>query len=82
MRKGISGAWNILVLAAVAWGAWWAWQAISGGPKSTAPPGPVLDIDKQCRIAADTGQCICRHAQTGERLSLPYEECRERARNP
>ena len=41
----------------------------------------VLDIDKRCRVYADTGQCLCRHRRTNERLSLPREECVSLARN-
>ena len=40
----------------------------------------VLDIDKLCRVYADTGQCLCRHGRTHERLSIPYEECVSLAR--
>ena len=40
----------------------------------------VLDIDKLCRVYADTGQCLCRHSRTHERLSIPYEECVSLAR--
>ena len=42
----------------------------------------VFDLDKDCRIQVDTGACICRHRRTGERLDLPYSECKERASNP
>jgi hypothetical protein len=40
----------------------------------------VLDIDKKCRIFADTRQCLCRHSRTNERLSIPYDECASLAR--
>ena len=40
----------------------------------------VLDIDKLCRVYADTGQCLCRHSRTNERLSIPHEECSSLAR--
>lgn len=75
MRKLVQFLFNVALLAALAWGAWWAWQAFSGGGRSAAASGQVLDIDKQCRVAADTGQCLCRHARTGERLQVPYDEC-------
>jgi hypothetical protein len=35
----------------------------------------VLDIDKNCEVIADTGQCKCRHRKTNERLSVPYSKC-------
>lgn len=82
MRKGIQFLFNLAILAALAWGAWWAWQAFSGGGRPAAAPGQVLDIDKQCRVVADTGQCLCRHARTGERLQVPYDECVTLARRP
>jgi hypothetical protein len=41
----------------------------------------IADIDKLCRMDADTGRCICRHKRTGEHLKLPYEECKSRALN-
>ena len=40
----------------------------------------IPDSDKVCNVIADTGQCICRHRKTNERLALPYEECVSRAR--
>lgn len=40
----------------------------------------VLDVDKECWMEADTQQCWCRHRQTGERLSIRYEECVARVR--
>ena len=39
----------------------------------------VVDIDKECRMDADTGRCICRHKRTGEYLQIPYDECKSRA---
>ena len=78
MRKLISGLFQILVLAAVAWGVWWAWQAFSSTGRTT--PTAVLDIDKQCHVFADSGQCVCRHRRTEERLSVPYDECVKLAR--
>jgi hypothetical protein len=35
----------------------------------------VLDIDKDCSVIADTGQCFCRHRRTERRLTVPYQEC-------
>jgi hypothetical protein len=40
----------------------------------------IHDSDKVCKVIADTGQCVCRHRKTNDRLSLPYEECVSRAR--
>jgi len=74
MRKLVSGLFQILVLAAVVWGAWWAWQNFSGAGRTSAA-ADVLDIDKQCRVFADSGQCICHHRQTEQPLSVPYDEC-------
>ena len=41
----------------------------------------IVDIDKDCRMDADTSRCICRHKRTGELLKLPYDECKSRAMN-
>lgn len=41
----------------------------------------IAEIDKLCRMDADTGRCICRHKRTGEHLKLSYEECKSRALN-
>lgn len=38
-------------------------------------PQEVPDIDKECRVVPDTGQCLCRHRWTNERLLVPYREC-------
>ena len=52
-------------------------------PVGQADPSPeVLDIDKECRVTPDTGQCFCRHRWTNERLSVPYRECVALARRP
>jgi hypothetical protein len=42
----------------------------------------VLDVDKDCKVVPDTGQCFCRHRWTNERLSTPYNECVALARRP
>ncbi|MFC1740705.1 hypothetical protein ACFL0N_04430 [Pseudomonadota bacterium] len=39
----------------------------------------IADIDKECLMDADTGQCLCHHRGTGEFLRLPYDECKARA---
>ena len=80
MRKLFYGLFNLLVLAALAWAAWWAWQNYSTPGPAAARSADVLDIDKRCWVIADTGQCICRHRRTDERLSVPYDECVELAR--
>ena len=82
MRRMMIGLFNLLLLAALVAAAWWAWQAFIAPGRAVATPTEVLDIDKRCRVFADSGQCVCRHRRTGERLSVPYDECVERARNP
>ena len=74
-RTVISGFFNLLVLAALAWGAWWAWQNFAQRDNGAAAQAEVLDIDKQCHVFADSGQCVCRHRRTEEPLAVPYEEC-------
>ena len=69
----------IIIFALVAWGIMWAYEEFGdGGQKAAA--NQVVDIDKDCRQDADSGQCICRHRQTGERLKIDYQECVSRAR--
>ena len=80
MRKLIQGFFNLLVFAALAGAAWWSWQTFSDRGRTTAAPAAVLDIDKQCHVFADSGQCVCRHRRTDEPLSVPYDECVELAR--
>jgi hypothetical protein len=77
MRKGIF--WVIWIIAAVLAykAAMWAYQGYKAGEK--AQQQQILDIDKLCSVTADTGQCVCRHRQTNQRLSIPYEECISRA---
>jgi cytoskeletal protein RodZ len=75
MRRLMGNLLSLLVLAALAWAAWWAWQTFTAADRAPATPTEVLDIDKQCRVFADSGQCMCRHRRTDERLSVPYEEC-------
>jgi hypothetical protein len=77
MRKGIY--WAIWIIAAVLAykAAMWAYQGYQAGEK--AQQQQILDIDKLCSVTADTGQCVCRHRQTNQRLSVPYEECVSRA---
>jgi hypothetical protein len=81
MRRVVQGLFNLAMVGAVAGAAWWAWQAFTDSPRG-AGAGQVLDVDKQCNMVADTGQCMCRHRATNERLAVPYEECVERARRP
>lgn len=71
-------AWFI-VFALAAKGIMWAYEEFGGGGR-TASGAEVVDIDKDCRQDADSGQCICRHRRTGERLKIDYGECVSRAR--
>lgn len=71
-------AW-IIVFVLVAKGIMWAYEEFGGGGRSSAQ-SEVVDIDKDCRQDADSGQCICRHRRTGERLKIGYNECAARAR--
>lgn len=80
MRNTIRRLFEVLVLAALCWAAWWSWQTFGNERRADSAPAEVLDIDKDCRVFADSGQCICQHARTGAPLSVPYRECRELAR--
>lgn len=72
---------RIVVLVLAMKLAWWAYQTYRpGAPADRLPEVP--DVDKECHVIPDTGQCICRHRWTNERLSVPYRECVALARRP
>ena len=77
IRKGISWVMWIIVAVLAYKAAMWAYQGYQSGGQ--VQQQKVLDVDKICNVTADTGQCVCRHRQTEERLSIPYEECLSRA---
>jgi hypothetical protein len=58
------------------------WSFDSYKARNRAPvQQKIPDIDKDCKMDADTGRCVCRHKRTGEPIKLPYEECKGRALN-
>ena len=77
MRKLISLALWIIAAVLAYKAAMWAYQGYQAGGQ--VQQQEVIDADKICSVTADTGQCVCRHRQTMQRLSIPYEECRSRA---
>ena len=77
MRKLFSLALWIIAAVLAYKAAMWAYQGYQAGGQ--VQQQEVLDVDKSCSITADTGQCVCRHRQTEEALSIPYEECVSRA---
>ena len=81
VRKGIYWALRIIALVLTIKLALWAYQIYRAGDQGRQQL-EVLDIDKLCRMYADTGQCFCRHRWTNERISMPYEECVSLARRP
>lgn len=81
LRNVVPWIIRILVLALAIKFAWWAYQNYWPDGQADSPP-EVLDIDKECRVTPDTGQCFCRHRWTNERLSVPYRECVALARRP
>ena len=80
VRKGIFLAFLIIAAALMYKPVLRAYHGYTAGDQGQEQL-EVLDIDKLCRVFADTGQCLCRHRRTNERLSLPYEECVSLARN-
>jgi len=74
--------WIIVALLAykVALWAYEEFQLRQPSTKQSTQQKEVLDTDKMCKKIADTGQCICRHRKTNERLPVPYNECVSRAR--
>jgi len=79
MRKGIYWALQIIAFALAVKFAIWVYQDYMTGEKGQQQL-KLLDIDKICKIVADTGSCNCRHRRTNERLNLPHKECLSRAR--
>lgn len=74
MRKIIRFMTLLFIVISLGGVALWSLDRFrAGSPKETRQQ--VLDIDKECRMNADTGSCVCRHRRTGERLSIPYREC-------
>ena len=69
----------LIALAILAKAGLWAWENFISDSRQ-GPRQQVVDIDKDCRQDADSGQCICRHRRTGERLKIDYAECVSRAR--
>ncbi len=79
MRKLIQWAlWIIVAVLMVKLGMW-AYQGFKTGDTGQQQQ-EVAEPDILCRMYADSGQCICRHRKTGERLSISYDECVSRAR--
>lgn len=81
LRKVVLWIFRIIVFALVIKFAWWAYQQYQSNGQ--ADPSPeVMDIDKECRVTPDTGQCFCRHRWTNERLKVRYDECVALSRRP
>ena len=79
MRKGLRWLSVIIVVLLTYKFAIWTYEKIQS-ERSGSQQQQVLDIDKRCKIVADTNQCICRHRRTNKILSVPYSECRTLAR--
>lgn len=74
MRKLVRTLGLVILIIILSKVVLWAWGEFLAGRQSGSQQ-QTLDIDKDCRMDADTGSCICRHRRTGERLSIPYDEC-------
>ena len=81
MRKAVQWAFWIILAVLVYKVGMWVYQGLGSGNQAQHH-NEVFDHDKVCRINADTGQCICRHRQTNQKLSISYEECVSRAYDP
>ena len=81
VRKGFNWALQIIAIALAIKFGLWAYQSYRAGNQGHQQL-EVLDVDKLCKMDADTRQCICRHRRTNKRISVPYEECVSRARTP
>jgi len=81
MRKIFIWVVRIAVLVVLIKVVMWSWDKYQGGGQSSQA-SEVLEMDKVCRITnPDFGSCVCVHRRTNEKLSIPYEECVQRARS-
>lgn len=81
MGKVIYGALWIIAAALALKLALWAYQGYGAGGEQHQLQ-EVFDHDIICTMNADTGQCLCHHHETGQRISISYDECVSRASNP
>lgn len=75
VRNAIRWLIWMFVLALAIKFAWSFYQSYRLQEEPTAHRQEVPDIDKECRVIPDTGQCLCRHRWSNERLTVPYREC-------
>ena len=78
LRKIIYWVLWIIVAAFVYKAALWAYQGVKAGERPQQQE-ELRDFDKICRVMPGTGQCVCRHRETDQRIFLPYDECVTRA---
>ena len=78
VRKIIYWVLWIIAAAFVYKAAMWAYQGVKAGEQPQQQE-ELHDLDKICRVIPDTGQCVCRHRETEQRIFLPYDECVTRA---
>ena len=78
VRKGIYWALRIIAIALTIKFALWAYQSYKAGDQGYQQPD-VFDLDKLCKMDADSGHCMCRNRRTNQRLTIPHEECVSRA---
>ena len=79
MKKVIDWILWIIATALMIKVALWAYQNYSAGSQQAAAEA-VPDYKTRCSMIADTGQCTCAHLDTGQRVSISYDECVARAR--
>jgi hypothetical protein len=79
LRRIVYWALWIIVAVFVYKAALWAYQGVKAGEQAQQQE-ELHDVDKICRVIPDTGQCVCRHRETDQRIFLPYDECVSRAK--
>jgi hypothetical protein len=80
MRQAITWLIRIAVVVLLVKAGMWGYEQLPASGRQQ-PQQQVLDIDKACRIFADSGQCVCRHRRTNRVLDIPYDECVSLARD-
>jgi len=81
VRKAIYWTVRVIAILLTIKLALWAYQNYWPGDQGHQQQ-EVFDIDKLCKMDADTGLCMCRHRRTNERLTIPHEECVSLAGRP
>jgi hypothetical protein len=74
MRKFMNFAMLILIVVVTVNLALWAYRGLTKDD-TVLKQETVMDADIVCLKVADTGQCMCRHRETNQRIDVGYSDC-------